>query len=67
MYWFREKFQIRFLMDLHTLGCSEHELTISRKNQSMYHCVCDKNFGTSVSRELMHRILLHFISRVILT
>ena len=42
----------RFLMDLHVLGCPEHDLTIFGKCL----CVCDKNFVASVARELMNRI-----------
>ena len=52
----------RFLMDLHVLGCPEHDLTIFRKClsvclcvcMSVCLCVCDKNFVDIVSQELMH-------------
>ena len=36
----------RFLMDLHVLGCPEHDLTTS-----VCLCVFDKNFVASVARE----------------
>ena len=49
---FVKNFDFRFLMNLHVLGCLEHDLTISRK----YLSVCDKNFVKSVTRELMRRI-----------
>ena len=47
-------------MDLHVLGCSEHDLTISGKCLS----VCEKNFVASVARELMYGISWNFILRV---
>ena len=61
-------FDLRFLMDLHVLGCPEHDLTIFAKCLSVCLsvclcvcmcvclCVCDKNFVASVARELMNRI-----------
>ena len=51
------------MMDLHVLGCPEHDLTISGQCLS----VCDKNFVATVARELMHRISRKFIFRVIQT
>ena len=45
-------FDVWFLMDLHVLGCPEHDLATSGKCQ----CVFGKNFVTSVTQELMHRI-----------
>ena len=50
-------FDFMLLMDLHVLGCSEHDLTISRKCLSVY----DKNFMASVSRELMNKISRNFM------
>ena len=44
-------------MDLHVLGCPEHDLTIFGKCL----CVCDKNFVANVARELMNRISRNFI------
>ena len=53
-------FDFRFLMDLHILGCPEHDLTISGKClsvcESVCLCVCDKNFVASVAQELMNRV-----------
>ena len=49
-------FDFRFLMDLHVLGCPEHDLTIFGKCLSACLCVCDKNFVASVARELNNRI-----------
>ena len=46
----------RFLVDLHGLGCPEHDLTIFGKCLSVRLCVCDKNFVASVTRELMNKI-----------
>ena len=51
-YRFRANF--RFLMKFHALGCPEHDLTISGKCLSV--CVCDKNFVSSVTQELINRI-----------
>ena len=62
-YCFDQIFDYGFLMDLHVLGCPEHDLTISGKmflclSMCLYVCVCvyAKNFVASVARELMHRI-----------
>ena len=38
-YWFRENFRFRFSMDLHVLGCPEHDLTIFGKCLSVCQCV----------------------------
>ena len=35
-------------MDLHVLGCPEHDFTISGKCM----CVCDKNFVANVAQKL---------------
>ena len=51
-------------MDLHDLGCPEHDFTISEKCLSV--CVCDKKFVGSVAPELMHIILWNFIFNIIL-
>ena len=61
---FLQIFDFRFLMDLHVLGCPDHDLTISGKCLSVWLCVCDKNFVASVTRELMHRISWNFILSV---
>ena len=53
---FVQIFDFRFLMDLHVLGCPEHDFIISGKCLSVCLCVCDKNFVASVAWELMHRI-----------
>ena len=42
-------------MDLHVLGCPEHDLTISGK-MSVRLCVRDKKFVVSVAQELTNRI-----------
>ena len=52
-------------MDLHVLGCPEHDLTIFGKCLCL--CVCDKNFVASVARELMHGFSWNFIFRFTLT
>ena len=49
-------FDYRFLMDLHVLGCPDHDLNISGKCLSVCLCVCDKNFVANVARELMNNI-----------
>ena len=51
---FIKTFSFWFLMDLHVLGCPEHDLPDSGKRLSV--CVCDKNIVVSVARGLMHRI-----------
>ena len=43
-------FNFRFLMDLHVLGCPEHDLTISGKCQSVCLCVLEKIFGKCSSK-----------------
>ena len=53
---FVQIFDFRFLMDLHVLGCPEHDLTIFGKCLSVCLTVWDKNFVTSVAQELKHRI-----------
>ena len=55
-YWFRANFLFLILMDLHVLGCPEHDFTMPGKCLSVCVCVCDKNFVASVARELMNRI-----------
>ena len=49
---FVQIFDFWFLMDLHVLGCPEHDFTISGKCLR----VCDKKFVASVAQELMHKI-----------
>ena len=44
-------FDFHFLVDLHVLGCLEHDLTTFGKMS-----VCEKNFVASVAKKLMHRI-----------
>ena len=58
-------FDFRVLMDLHVLGCPEHDLTISGKCLFVSMCAT-KNFA-SVARELIHRILWNFMFGVIQT
>ena len=63
---FFQIFDFRFLMDLHVLGCPEHDLNVFGKCLSDCLCVClyvcvsvcvrDKNFLASVAGELMNRI-----------
>ena len=53
---FVQIFDIRFLMDLHVLGCLEHCLTISGKCL----CMCDKNFVTCVSSRTNQQNLMKF-------
>ena len=48
-YWFSTNFRLRFLMDLHALGCPEHDLIIFGTCLSVCLSVC-------VTRELMNRI-----------
>ena len=43
-------------MDLHVLGCPEHDLAISGKYMSVCVCVSDKNFVVCITEKLMHRI-----------
>ena len=62
---FLQIFDFRLLMDLHDLGCPEHNLTISRKCLFVYLCVHDKNFVANVARELNHRISLNIVFNVI--
>ena len=50
-------FDFQCLIDLHVLGCSEQDLTISGICLS----VCDKNFVASVAQKLMDRISWNFI------
>ena len=54
---FMKILNFRFLMDLHVLGCPEHDLTISGKCLSVCWCVCDQNFAENVAQELIDRIL----------
>ena len=53
-------FDFQFLMDLHVLGCPEHELTFSEKCLPVCLCVClhvcDKNIVASIAPELISRI-----------
>ena len=60
----------RFLMDLHVLGCPEHDLSISGKClsvcESVYVCVRHK-FRTSVAQKLINRISWKILFNVILT
>ena len=62
---FVQIFDIRFLMDFHALGWSQHDLTIFGK--CLFVCVSDKNFAASIVRELLHRISRNFIVSTILT
>ena len=39
---FGKFFNFRFMMDLHVLGCPEHDLTISGKCVSVNVCMCEK-------------------------
>ena len=58
-------FDFRFVADLHVLGGSEHDFTISGKCLSL--CASDKNFLENVTREIIHRISRNFTFRIILT
>ena len=51
-------------MDLHVLGCPEHDLIISRK---YFLSVRDKNFVSSIAQELKQRVSGNFIFSDILT
>ena len=53
-YWFRAKFRLPVFDGFKLLGCSEHDLIISGKCQSV--CVCKKHFVASVARELLIKI-----------
>ena len=55
-YWFNANF--RFSVDLHVLGCPEHDLTISGKCLfvCLSACVYGKNSVASVTAELMPKI-----------
>ena len=46
-------FDFQFLMDLQALGCSEHDLFISKKCLSECLFTCDKKIVTSVAQELI--------------
>ena len=51
-YWVRAN-----LMNLHALGCPEHDLTVSRSVcLSVCLCMRDKKFVANVAQELIHRI-----------
>ena len=52
----RKKYWFGLLMDLPVLRCPDHDLIIPGKCLSVSQSVCDKNFVTSTSRELIHRI-----------
>ena len=56
-------FDFRFLLVLHVLRCSQHDLIISVKCVCLYVCLrmCDKKIVASVAQELMNRILGNFI------
>ena len=49
-------FYFRFLMDLHVLGCPEHDLTIYTKCLSVYISVCHANFVAPLVEKLMGEI-----------
>ena len=63
-------FDSRFLVDLHVLGCPEHEFTIFRKCLCVCVCVdvcgdvcvdvCNTNFVGAVTHELMVGIERNF-------
>ena len=63
--WFRENFRLPFLINLHVLGCPEHEVNISGKCLSVCLCVCDKYFVASVARERMNRISWTFMVEIV--
>ena len=48
---FVKVFDLRIFVDLHALGCPEHDVTMFRKCPS----VCGKNFGVNIFQKLMHR------------
>ena len=52
---------------LHVLGCIEQDLPISRKCPSVCVFVCDKNFVSSLTQELIDKISWNFIFSIILT
>ena len=60
-YWFCETFNFRFLMDLHVLGCLQHDLTISGKCLSV--SVREKFCGMCSSSKNAQNFMKFYIQR----